>query len=533
MRHALKTRDWPRLVRLAVEAMQANRWAAAEWALQNVLAQDPRNRLAILRQAQLLRNFGRCDEAFEIVEAGRALYPEDDELLILWAEVNLARGGEPEDGLAALEIVQERGGPRAGAAAMGYVQQLAYLPDVTAEDLREAGAAWEQSFLQPSPNAVFHPRSSPTNEDKAEHSTPPPETIRIGYYSPDLRRHSIVNFFRPILEHHDRTRFEIFIYNDTPFPDEITEELRQLPADWREINVLNAADAARRIAEDRLDLLVELTGLFGAVRPEIFALLPAPVQVHLLGYNGTTGLSCLDYRFTDAVCEPHGTESASAEQLIRLEPGFHCYRPLTEGGEPGPPPHKLNGCITFGSFNALPKINDEVIALWARVLQALPQSRLFLKAISLANRDTRERLAQRFARHGISRERLDILPGLEDPRAHLHAYRRVDIALDTFPCNGTTTTCEALWMGVPVITLLGQRHSARISASLLLQLGLQECVAHSEENFVDKALALAAGHARLRHLRSALREQIRQLPLGDPGQYVPRLEAAYRAILQR
>ncbi|MBC8012350.1 MAG: glycosyltransferase, partial [Burkholderiales bacterium] len=385
------------------------------------------------------------------------------------------------------------------------------------------------------------PSRSPGNTPPPSPSTPTasasPATatrrLRIGYYSPDFRRHSIAHFFLPLLRHHDRATFEIFLYSDTRGTDATTATLRELADHWRDLAPLPEPDAIRLLAADRLDLLIDLAGLFGATRPRLFAARPAPVQAHLLGYHGSTGLTSLDYRFTDAVCDPPGAEANSSEKLVRLPHGFHCFDPLVPPLPEGTPPCLAAGHFTFGSCNALPKLNPDVVALWARVLHAVPASCLLLKAIQLHDPELRAEVVARFAAHGLDPARIEALPGTSSLQDHLATYRRIDLALDPFPCNGTTTTCEALWMGVPVLTLPGARHSARVTSSLLAQVGLPEFIATSADDYVHRAATLAAAPDRLAHLRSTLRARLAASPLGDVRAYARRLEAAYQEIIAR
>nr|WP_246455927.1 tetratricopeptide repeat protein [Ruficoccus amylovorans] len=499
--------------------LQRNRqWEAAEHCLQQVLAQVPGHHEAQLALADHFMIGGRADEARQLIEAALAARPGDPLLLMAFARA-CSSMGEIEDALAALDLAESKPGPWQARAGRLFALNLAYLPDVSAEDLRDCGTEWEKRYAPvASPRPVLPARR--------------PGRWRIGYYSPDFCRHSVAHFLPGIFERHDRDAFEIHLYSDTPLRDEITARYRQLAEHWHELTDLPDAEAVATLRAGELDLLVDCSGFFGACRPQLFSQRPARVQAHFLGYNGTTGLRSLDYRFTDAICEPPGTEAASSEKLVRLEPGFHCYRPLTDAPEPGPLPSATNGYVTFGSFNNLPKVNDEVVALCVDVLQSLPDSRLLIKAISLTNPASRQLLVKRFEALGIDPGRIDALPPSPGQQEHLETYDRVDITLDTFPCNGTTTTLESLWMGVPVLTLPGQRHSARVSASLLSQVGLQACVVNDPTGFVETAKRLARDEQLRADWRNSLRQRIRNAPLGDPGQFVPRLEAAYRQIIR-
>ncbi|MGB5472413.1 MAG: hypothetical protein WBQ78_02920, partial [Gammaproteobacteria bacterium] len=258
---------------------------------------------------------------------------------------------------------------------------------------------------------------------------------------------------------------------------------------------------------------------------------PAPVQVSYLGYPNTTGLDTVDYRLTDAYADPAGSgECSYTERLIRLERGFLCYQPPEAAPDIVPPPCLEKGYITFGSFNYPAKISDEAIESWARILEQVPDSRLLLKYRSYSDAETRKFFLQRFEQHGIMQHRLDFLGLTPSKEEHLKAYHDVDIALDTFPYNGTTTTCDTLWMGVPVIVLKGGVHAGRVGNSLLQHVGLHECIAQSSDNYVDLAVALAFQPARLEQLRMSMRQRLLDSALCQPGPFVQTLEATYRSF---
>jgi predicted O-linked N-acetylglucosamine transferase (SPINDLY family) len=266
----------------------------------------------------------------------------------------------------------------------------------------------------------------------------------------------------------------------------------------------------------------------------LFARKPAPVQVTWIGYPNTTGLRAIDYRFTDRIADPPGTtEHFHAETLVRLPECFLCYAPPAEAPDLAAPPALETRAVTFGSFNTVAKVTDGMIALWARLLAELPQSRLVLKSLGFRSRSVRDALSQRFAVHGISAQRLQILEPVGSFAGHLARYAEIDIALDTFPYNGATTTCEALWMGVPVVSLAGATHRSRVGASLLHCVGLAELVAATAEDYVAKAVQLATHSARLRALRSELRQRVSRSPLVDGERYTRSVEAAYRGMWQR
>lgn len=355
--------------------------------------------------------------------------------------------------------------------------------------------------------------------------------LRIGYVSPDLRTHSIAFFIEPLLATHDHDNYEIFCYANSTHPDAVTKRLQALADHWRDIARLSDEEAARIIRADGIDILVDLAGHTAGNRLLIFARKPAPIQVAYLGYPNTRGLTEIDYWLSDTYADPAGTtEHYFVEEVVRLPRGFNCYRPPPDSPEVGPLPALRAGNITFGSFNNVTKISKPIIACWAKILMGVPGARLLLKARALSDEQTRDRLRQAFAAHGIAPQHIDMIGRVGSSAEHLALYNRVDIGLDTFPYNGHTTTCEALWMGVPVVTLAGQTHAGRVGVSLLSHLGLPELVAESPEAYAAIAVALANDLEHLRTLRQGLRTQLQRSPLMDAVSFTRTLEAAYREM---
>jgi predicted O-linked N-acetylglucosamine transferase (SPINDLY family) len=361
----------------------------------------------------------------------------------------------------------------------------------------------------------------------------PDRRLRIGYVSPDLRIHSVAFFFEPLIAAHDRDAVEAFCYSSAVRPDAVTERLRRLADGWREIGAMNDADVAEQVRADGIDILVDLAGHMAGNLLTMFAHKPAPVQVSYIGYPNTTGLDAVNYRLTDALADPQGQESYYCETLVRLPRCFLCYAPPDDAPAVAPPPEAKAGSVTFGSFNHLRKVTPEVIAMWSRILVAVPAARLVLKAKPLAEAATRDRFYALFERNGIERHRIEFLGWDPSLGGHLDLYGRVDIALDPFPYNGTTTTCEALWMGVPVVTLEGCAHAGRVGVSLLTAVGLGDLVAHSPDDYVAKVAALANDPARRTDLRGRLRGMMAASPLCDAAGLARSIEAAYRDMWRR
>ena len=294
----------------------------------------------------------------------------------------------------------------------------------------------------------------------------PERALRIGYLSSDLNNHSVAYFLERVLANHDRRQFHITCYADGQIEDDMTARLRNATNNWRAIAGMNDTVLSTQIREDRIDVLVDLAGHTAENRLTLFSRRAAPVQVTWIGYPATTGLSEMDYRLTDQRADPVGeSDRWHSEKLLRLPGCFLCYTPPPDC--PDVAAEKSAGPLTFGSFNNLSKITSPAIELWAQLLNSLPASRLLLKARQLADATVRDALVGSFGKFGIAPERLQFHSRIQSRREHLELYSEIDIALDTFPYCGTTTTCEALWMGVPVVTLVGARHAGRVGASLL------------------------------------------------------------------
>lgn len=356
-----------------------------------------------------------------------------------------------------------------------------------------------------------------------------PRRLRVGYVSPDLRKHSVAYFVEPVLMSHDKDSVEIFCYANQSSGDEVTERLKGYADHWRVIYGMDDARVFDTIQSDRIDILVDLAGHTALNRLTLFALKPAPVQVSWIGYPATTGLKTIDYRVTDAYADPPGeTERFYTETLMRLPECFLCYLPDSESPYVGMLSFFATGKITFGSFNNLSKITPRMLTLWAEILRALPDSILILKTVAFVDEAARRGVSDILVSSGLSPERFRLLPWTTSTRDHLDTYNQIDIALDTYPYNGTTTTCEALWMGVPVVTLAGLGYGARVGCSLLKNVGLSDLVATTEDEYKRICLSLASDVERLTTLRSGLREMMRNSPLMDAARFTRHVEDCYR-----
>jgi predicted O-linked N-acetylglucosamine transferase (SPINDLY family) len=343
--------------------------------------------------------------------------------------------------------------------------------------------------------------------------------LRLGYLSGDFCTHSVAFFLEPILIHHDRKHFSVYCYSNRRIQDQTTLRIKSLDVQWREIFDKSAEEVTEQIVADGIDILVDLSGHSSGNRLDVCALRPAPIQVTWLGYPHSTGMSQMDYYLSDHLCDPVGmTDHLYSEQVWRLPRIFCCYLPPMEFPAVAPAPFISNGVITFGSFNNFAKVTETVLSFWASILRCVPGSQLFLKSIGTESSTTQDALRTRFSRHGIAPDRIVFARFADDALQHLALYARIDISLDTYPYNGTTTTCESLWMGVPVITMAGSTHLSRVGASLLSSIGLKNLIAETPDQYCELAVELAFDPDRLLRLREELRSMMARSPLMDgPG----------------
>jgi protein O-GlcNAc transferase len=340
------------------------------------------------------------------------------------------------------------------------------------------------------------------------------EKLRVGFLSADLCHHPVAHFIEPLFREYDKERFEFIAYGDQRKSDDFSERFSKQVDLWRETCSLSDQALAKKIHEDRVDILFELSGHTAYNRLGVLALKPAPLQASYLGYPGTTGLPTIDFRISDTLVDPEGmTEKFHTERLIRLPRCAWCYEPDAVAPEVGPVPALKNDYITFGCFNNMAKLNPDLFAMWADILLRVPVSHLRLKARTLTDEGVRDELKGYFTEKGIAAERLDFFGHTRKIHEHLNHYHEVDIALDSFPYHGTTTTCEAMWMGCPVVTRAGGSHVSRVGVSLLTAVGLEEFICESRESYIEKAVELAGDISRLSTIRSSMRERLQKSAL--------------------
>lgn len=368
----------------------------------------------------------------------------------------------------------------------------------------------------------------PHKNDQSKH-----RRLRIGYVSPDFRRHSVAFFIAPLMAAHDRDAFEIICFSNVSQPDKVTEQIQSLADRWVNIAGLSDEEAARTIYEEQVDILVDLAGHTARNNLLAFARKPAPVQATYLGYPNTTGLEAVDYRITDLWADRADAEDLHTEQLVRLPGGFLCFGAPQDTPEVGDLAALQAGRVTFGSFNNRAKVTLKVVEIWAQILNSVPHAKLLLKNHSFADRRTCRELHAAFRQFGVEEQRIELLSYVRSYNEHLDIYNQVDIGLDTFPYNGTTTTCEAMWMGVPIISLAGSSHASRVGVSLLKSVGLADWIAETETEYVCKAVESARDLERLQSIRRSLRQKMMESPLCNSQRLARSLEMFYREVWTR
>ncbi|MBW2709504.1 MAG: tetratricopeptide repeat protein [Deltaproteobacteria bacterium] len=489
---------------------------------EKAVALKPNYAEAFNNMGNLFESTGKLGEAAACYRKAADLKPDFAEACANMGNVLKARGDITGAIIHYQKAVELK--PDYDKAHSNLIFAMHYDPSVDSGAIFSESLAWWRRYGAPHISSLGVNRFDPNSRALSKR-------LRIGYVSPDFRQHSVSSFFLPLLMAHDRNQTEIFCYAEVRRPDDMTARIRGLADHWRATVGWGDDAVARQIYEDRIDILVDLAGHTANSRLRVFARKPAPVQVTWLGYPGTTGMPVMDYRLTDDIADPEGEgDKHYSETLVRMADGFLCFSPSDGAPDVSRLPALDSGGVTFGSFNNLPKVNEKVIEVWSRILLQVPGSSLLLKNKSLADEATKRRYMDLFTRNGVAPDRINMLPATASISEHLTLYNRVDIGLDPFPYNGTTTTCEALWMGVPVITLRGNRHASRVGASILTRVGLEELIAVNEDDYVRRAAGLAGDLDRLTELRAGMRQRMMVSPLCDPPSFARAVEGIYRRI---
>ena len=396
------------------------------------------------------------------------------------------------------------------------VYSLYFHPEFDEEKIFQELMRWEQRHARPLRGSIL-PHS---------HNRDPRRRLKIGYVSPDFFSQAECFFVVPLLEAHAHEQFEIHCYSSVAKPDGVTAHIRECADVWHDVAGLGDEELAQQIRRDGIDILVDLTMHMARSRMLVFARKPAPVQVTWLAYPGTTGLATVDYRITDSYFDPPGHPGWYSEESCRLPDCWCCYSPL---GVVTPVKPDRGGGICFGSLNNPRKLNEPILRIWTKVLRRVEGSRLLVLSTA---QDQRQRIVRIFAEEGINADRIDFADSC-GRMEYLRLYDRIDIVLDTLPYNGITTTCDALWMGVPVVSLVGNTAAGRAGLGLLSTVGLPQLVGDNPDRFVEIAANLALDRQKLLDLRGQLRQRTESSPLMDAGRFARNIESAYRRMWQR
>jgi len=512
-------RDKTALFKLSLITAKKRNYKEAETLLKKTIKLDPKNPVYYSNLGYVLHEDNRPGEAITMLNKSISLNPNQSDAYLNRANSFAVQGNIDKaitDYRTALKFA-----PANKHARVNMAYTMNFSPSISETKLFEAHKAHAAS-IEPNTQAVH------------DNDTNPDRKLKIGYISTDFRRHSVSYFIEPVLEQHDKNLFEIHAYYNHDIVDAVTERLIKVCDHWHNINMLSDQAVIQQIRQDGIDILVDLNGYTANNRLEALARKPAPVQCEWLGYPNTTGLNSMDYWICDDKTNPAGlTDNYYSESLLQLPGCFICFKPPANAPQPGEAPCTKNGYITFGSFNNYAKVSKIVLELWAEILNSVPDSHLLLKSACLGNPSQKQLVTDFFKSRNIESHRLQ-LEGYEASRSgHLDKYADMDIALDTFPYNGTTTTCEALWMGVPVITLSEKNHRSRVGKTLLENADLEELVANSKEEYVSLASELANDQNRLIKYRNNLRTILSNSVITDGNKFTASLEAAYKSIWKK
>jgi len=471
--------------------------------------------LVYFELAGLCRDRGQLSAAIDYMEQALALAPDSPELRATLADY-LIKAGQQQQGVDMLRQVAETSGDIVSHSK--YLWHQHQLPELNPQALYQAHCQW---------SGLYAPSSRARHDHERDRC--PDRPLRIGYLSGDFCSHSVAYFFEPLLEGHVRTNVELWGYGNCPHQDTVTKRLKDKLDHYRNVCGISDGQVVDWIEQDKIDILVDLSGHTGENRLGVLAHKPAPIQVSYLGYPDTTGMSQVDYRFTDPWADEPAAQRYYTEKLVCLDSGFICYRPPEFAPAVQPLPALSQGRVTFASFNNSCKINATGIRMWANILRAVPTAQLLLKFGGGDDERVRVLYLKQFQALGVAQDRIRII-GRLPVVDHLDLYNQVDLALDSFPYHGTTTTCEALWMGVPTISLVGQHHVSRVGLSLLSRVGLEVFTANTEQEYVAKAVSFAQQTEHLSVMRKALRARMWHSPLCDKQAYARCVEKAYQRM---
>ena len=497
---------------------QLGRWAEAVQAGQQATALAPNDGDALSNLGLALFHADRFDEARSVLERAVAVAPDHANAWNNLGNVH-QRQCRIDEAIACYQRALQSD-PAHVTAHSNILFCMHFTPRYTPDEIARAHQEWAARHERPRMSGALPER-------RIDQEAP---VLRVGMVSADLRGHAVADFLKPLVRHWPSHRLALFLYSTSAVTDDTSHWLASQAAAWREVAGLTDEQLARQVRADGIDVLFDLTGHTGGHRLLAFALRPAPVQVTWLGYFDTSGMASMDFMIADPVCVKPGEAGRYAERVLTLPHDFVCYEPPADAPAVGPlPALAREGQVTFGSQNQLVKVTDEVIRLWARVVREVPGSRLLLAGKAFNDGSTREVFMRKFNAEGLDGERLDLRPG-NSKLGVLQTYNEIDIALDPFPCAGGTTTCEALWMGVPVVSLFGDRFSGRHSAAHLKAAGLGGLVVADQDAYVARCRSLATDLAGLGALRRGMRERVGRSVLCDGRAFAARFLEAVEAM---
>jgi predicted O-linked N-acetylglucosamine transferase (SPINDLY family) len=494
--------------------------AAARPYFERAAQLEPNSHVPWFMLGNVASELGELDLAVAHYEHARDLHPNDHVVRYNLGLNQLSRG------YIETAIEELRAACRLNPAYLlsqsSHIMALQSSDRISPEEIAATIRDWGARF------SLDHPESIPS---AARPATDHPDQLRVGFVSGDFRMHSVAHFFEPIVSAHNRNVFTYILYSNFQVRDEVTARLRASADAWRDVWQLTDAALVEMIRTDRIDILVDLSGHTSPNRLALFARRAAPVQIGYLGYPASTGLATMDYRITDGITDPPiPADDWHCERLLRLPDSQWCFRPFGTMAPPGPLPAREAGFVTFGGFNNLTKASDTLLARWVQILLELPDSRLRLTRVRSAQRAAEIRAL--FGQSGVAPERLECVPYSNDP-PYGQQFAGVDIALDSYPYNGVTTTCESLYVGVPVVSLYGRNGISRSGLSILSALGLGELAASTPDEYVEIAVALGSDLSRLEHLRASLRARFEQSSLRDEKRFAANFEALLRTAWQQ
>jgi protein O-GlcNAc transferase len=499
---------------LGVSLQTNGKLEEAKECFEKTIAVRPDYTRAYINLGMVYYDYGNFAQALSIYEQALKIDPDYSEALFSIG-VALQALCKPQEALSYY---------RRAAAINGDYQKnqdnllmsLQFIPGVSLEDLYVAHVRFGKQFEK---NLKPHWPDHANNRD-------PDRRLKIGYVSGDFRMHAVSYFIEPVFAQYDKLKFEVFCYSNSAKRDAFTERLIAAVDHWQPCVSMSDDLLAQRIVDDGIDILVDLAGHTAHNRLLTFARKPAPIQITYLGYPGSSGLSAMNYRITDSYAEP-GNDQYYTEKLLRLPDSMWCYRPAQDMPDMTPLPALGKGYVTFGSFNNVNKLGEDCIKLWAALLRSLPTSHLLM--VTVPEGEVRDRLTRQFVTMGIAAERLTFYGKLPSHEFRL-LLQQVDITLDPFPVNGATTTCESLWLGVPVLSLIGERFLSRAGLSVLSAAQVPDFAVASAADYIKTATLLANNLPLLADIRAGLREHLKTTPLLDHQRFTQNLERLYREI---